>query len=261
MSGPGRPGPRFRLLAITPPTGPVPADMPERWLAAGAAAVDLAVLLREPGRAARELLAGDGRLAPLRRRCHARGIPTLLSLAPDELHDLPELADIAGLHLRGDPDPEALARLTDIAGLHLRGDPDPEALTRLTAPAPGLRDRPLLRGRSCHGAPRGEHTRVDYTLFAPVFAPTTAQPGRPLGSKIPAGLAALRAWADEPGAVIFALGGVTPQTAAACLAAGARGLAGIGVFFGEPSRVEQDVAALRELVAARDRHVEPVSPR
>ena len=60
---------------------------------------------------------------------------------------------------------------------------------------------------------------------------------------------------------MFALGGVGPATAAACLDAGARGLAGIGVFFGPPAQVEQDVAALREIVAARDRHVEPVSPR
>lgn len=230
---------RFRLLAITPPTGPVPGDILLRWLTpARGEAPDLAVLLREPGRGPAELLASD-RLADLRRRCREHGIPQLLSIDPGA--PLPPLPpDIAGLHLRGDPDLAHLAR----ARARLPADP---------AGPPVPRD--ILLGRSCHGAPQPGHTEVDYTLLAPIFAPSTG------AGKTPVGLAALRAWTRAPGATIFALGGISPATAAACLAAGAHGLAGIGVFFGEPAQVEQDVAALRDLVAAHPRHVEPLPPR
>ena len=214
----------FRLLAITPPTGPVPGDMPDRWFA-GHDSVGLAVLLREPGLSPIALLSSD-RLAALRRRCRERAIPLLLSIDPDT--SLPPLPpDIAGLHLRRDP---TLAQLAAVP-----------------------RDS-LLLGRSCHGAPQPGHELVDYTLFAPVFPPLSSH-------KPPAGLPALRAWTTSPGATVIALGGITPTTAPACLAAGAHGLAGIGVFFGEPAQVEQDVAALRDLVAAHARHVEPLPPR
>ena len=229
----------FRLLAVTPPTGPVPADSLAAWCGVRA---DLAVLLREPGRRAAEVLAAEGRLAGLRRECRTAGVPMLLSVDQEDLAGLVTLPD-------------------DLAGVHLRGDPDPAALMAARARIGRLRPAGAWLGRSCHGAPQPGHGQVDYTLFAPVFAPTTAQPGKPIGSKIPAGLAALTEWARAPGACVFALGGVGPVTAAACLAAGARGLAGIGVFFGEPGRVAQDVAALREIIAAHDRHVEPVSPR
>lgn len=229
----------FRLLAITPPTGPVPADSIAAWCGVRA---ELAVLLREPGRRAAEVLAADGRLAGLRSECQAAGVPMLLSVDPEDLAGLATLPN-------------------DLAGVHLRGDPDPAALTAARARLGRLLPAGAWLGRSCHGPPQPGHEQVDYTLFAPVFAPTTAQPGKPIGSKIPAGLAALAGWAEAPAACIFALGGVGPKTAAACLAAGARGLAGIGVFFGEPGRVAQDVSALREILAAHDRHVEPVSPR
>lgn len=217
--------PRFRLLAITPPTGPVPGDILDAWLAADAHTVGLAVLLRDPTLAPADLLASD-RLAPLRRRCRDHAVPLLLSIDPDA--PLPPIPpDIAGLHLRRDP---TLAQLAAVP-----------------------RDS-LLLGRSCHGAPQPGHAQVDYTLLAPIFPPLTSR-------KPPAGLPALRAWTRDPAATIFALGGVTPATAPACLAAGAHGLAGIGVFFGEPAQVEQDVAALRDLVAAHARHVEPLPPR
>jgi len=231
-----------RLLAITPPAGPVSAASPDAWGGHDALA-ELAVLLREPGRPAAELLAPDARLAPLRRRCRAAGVPLLLSVDLAELAALPELPD-------------------DLAGVQLRGDPDLATLRAARRELERLRPGPrVCLGRSCHGAPQPGHELVDYTVFAPVFAPTTAQPGRAPGSKIPAGLAALAAWAAAPGARVHALGGVGPATAAACLRAGARGLAGIGVFFGEPGRVAQDVAALREILAAHDPHVEPLSPR
>jgi|GEM_PF-1656412 len=270
--------PPFRLLAITPPVGPVPADLVTRWLAAGR--LDIALLLREPGTPAAEILAADGRLAAIRRACLAHGVPVLLSIGPTEL-DLPRPSDIAGLHLRGDPD---LALLTHARPVPSDSPPHAPHQPVPSDSPPGARMQPVPSdsppraprqpvpsdsppgsgpwlGRSCHGDPQPGHDLVDYTLFAPVFAPTTAQPGRPSGSKIPAGLVALRAWTAAAGAVVYALGGISPANAAACLAAGAHGLAGIGVFFGQPGQVAQDVAALREIVAASDRHVEPVSPR
>jgi len=254
--------PPFRLLAITPPEGPVPADTVSRWLGS-----DIALLLREPGTPAAQLLADHHRLAPLRRACIEAGIPVLLSLAPHEL-DLPlpsfKRHNIAGLHLRGDPDLATLTRARALLARSVAPDsPGPaDASPRAASPdSPAALSAGPWLGRSCHGLAQPGDALVDYTLFAPVFTPTTAQPGRPLGSKIPAGLAALQAWTAGPGAVVFALGGVTPATAASCLAVGVWGLAGIGVFFGEPGQVEQDVAALRELLAASDRHVEPVSPR
>ena len=222
----------FRLLAITPPAGPVPGDILDRWLAADATAVGLAVLLREPGRSPAQLLASD-RLAALRRRCRDHAIPILLSVDP-------------GLPLPTLP--------PDITGLHLRGDPTLAQLAAHSHRAPVPRDS-LWLGRSCHGAPAPGHDLVDYTLFAPVFPPRTGV------GKSAVGLPALQAWTAARGATIFALGGISPATAPACLAAGAHGLAGIGVFFGEPAQVEQDVAALRDLVAASARHVEPLPPR
>ncbi|HEY8378966.1 MAG TPA: thiamine phosphate synthase [Nannocystis sp.] len=222
----------FRLLAITPPTGPVDPGLVDRWQAV-APGVPLAVLLREPGAAPPVVLDPSGRLGPLARRCRDRAIPLLLSL------------DLAHLDL-------ALAA-PGLAGLHLRGDPPPARLPDLRRRVPGL------FGRACHGAPQPGHEHVDYTLLAPIFPPTTAQPGLPLGSKKPIGLDGLRAWTADPRAVVVALGGIGPATAAACLAAGAAALAGIGVFFGPPDRVEQDVAALGEQLRAA--HVLPPPPR
>ncbi|WAS89644.1 thiamine phosphate synthase [Nannocystis punicea] len=222
--------PPFHLLAITPPTGPVDPELVARWRV-GAGERALAVLLREPGAAPEALLDPAGRLAPLVRRCRDRAIPLLLAVDP-------------GLAVRA-------AALPGIDGLHLRGDPSLACLAELRARLPGL------LGRAVHGEPQPGHHLVDYTLVAPIFAPTTAQPGAPLGSKRPIGLAGLRAWTADPAACVVALGGVGPGTAGDCLVAGARALAGIGVFFGPLERVEQDVAALSEQL--RVAHV--LSPR
>lgn len=207
----------FDLLAITPPTGPVDPDLVDRWIAAGAGP-RLHVLLREPGAVPTGLVAPNGRLGAFLERCRRRGLRFLISV---------------------DANCGCASHLTqEAAGVHVRGDPSAAVLAAL---------RPQLRGllgRSCHGAPQPGHALVDYTLLAPIFAPTTAQPGLPLGSKRPIGLAGLRAWTADPAARIVALGGIDPNNAGDCVAAGAVALAGIGVFFGEPDRVEQDVAAL-----------------
>lgn len=60
---------------------------------------------------------------------------------------------------------------------------------------------------------------ADYILFSPVF-PTSSKPGHP-----GAGLDALRACCIATPGPVFALGGVMPERVAACLDAGAHGVA------------------------------------
>ena len=138
---------RFRLLAITPPTGPVPGDILLRWLTpARGEAPDLAVLLREPGRGPAELLASD-RLADLRRRCREHGIPQLLSIDPGA--PLPPLPpDIAGLHLRGDPDLAARGRvLQRVVEQVVEDDPQAAPIGAHGAkPLPSATERSVLPG-------------------------------------------------------------------------------------------------------------------
>lgn len=82
-----------------------------------------------------------------------------------------------------------------------------------------------LVGRSCHcSAELSRLTIEDYVTLSPVFR-TASKPGYgpPLGL---AGLGALRQRADRP---VLALGGIeTPTQVAACLAAGAAGVAVMG---------------------------------
>ncbi|MEZ4384339.1 MAG: thiamine phosphate synthase [Nannocystaceae bacterium] len=231
------PRPPLRLLAITPPQGSVDAALVDTW--GPARRVGLGLLLREPAAPLVELLSAidRGRLRAVHRRAVSLGIPLLASLDAGEIERaLPQL------------------RALDLAGVQLRGDPSPEALAQARAALPTA----ALLGRSCHGLPSAAsaagHELVDYTCLAPIFAPSTAQPGV---HKRAIGLDPLRRWADPPSATILALGGVGPQTADACLDAGAAGLAGIGLFFGDPARVGEDVAAV---VASLDRHARDVRP-
>lgn len=78
-------------------------------------------------------------------------------------------------------------------------------------------------GFSAHdraGAEAALAAGADYVLLSPIF-PTTSKPYAPA-----IGLEALRACADALGdAPVYALGGITPDNAAACLEAGAYGVA------------------------------------
>jgi thiamine monophosphate synthase len=224
--------PRFRLLAITPPSGPVDPGLLEAWRAAET--VGLAVLLREPGCEPARLVSDDHRLASLREACTRAGVPWLVSVDPEALDSLEAVRGVPGL-----------------AGIQLRGDPTldtvDEARRRL---GPGL-----VIGRSCHGAPVPMGERVSYSVLAPIFAPRTASPTAESGpgpGKQAVGLGPLRAFsAVEPR--VFALGGVGPRNAAACIRAGAYGLAAIRSFFGPPDEVADDVARLvRALTEPRE---------
>jgi thiamine-phosphate pyrophosphorylase len=85
---------------------------------------------------------------------------------------------------------------------------------------------------SCHSLADVEAAKAagaDVGLFGPIFGKTVD------GVEVvaPAGLEALRAACVAAGKdlPLFALGGVTDENAAACLAAGASGVAGIRMFF------------------------------
>lgn len=220
-----------RLLAITPPSALAPAIDPglvDAWLGAGAGEVGLAVLLREPRAAVEDILA-DRRLWPLREALARAGVPALVSVDPrrssaTELGERLATDDLAlaGVQLRGDPSADLVARWREVLG-----------------PTP-------LIARSVHGREPSEAPAASYTCLAPIFAPQTRLPGE---RKPAIGLDSLRRWAAAcPN--LFALGGISPATAPACLAAGAHGLAGIRLFFGRNAEAGHNVAALVEALAS-----------
>lgn len=67
---------------------------------------------------------------------------------------------------------------------------------------------------------------ADYLLVAPVFTPMS----KPADSRPTLGLAGLANIAAATATPVLALGGISPQNASSCIAAGAAGIAGIGFF-------------------------------
>ncbi|MCX4245617.1 thiamine phosphate synthase [Paraliomyxa miuraensis] len=217
----GRRGPR--LLAITPPAGPVDPGVVSAWDAGRA--VGMAVLLREPGTPPGVLVGADHRLTPLRLACARAGVPCLLSVDAAMLAELGVAVGASG-----------------VMGVQLRGDPSARTLERARRALP----EGWLLGRSCHGAPAPMGERVDYSVLAPIFEPRTASP-TPGSGKRAVGLDPLRAFAAvEPH--VLALGGITPERARACIEAGAFGVAGIAGFFGPLATVADNVGRLAHAV-------------
>lgn len=223
----------FRLLAITPPVGEVDPGLVRAWEAARS--VGLAVLLREPGVGPCALVSEGHRLGALRRACGDAEVPCLVSVDASAVDELAA----------------ALDATEDLAGAQVRGDPDEAALDAVRAVLGP--DRRL--GRSCHGRPTAMGPRVDYSVFAPVFAPRTTSP-LPGPGKVPVGLDPLRDLTARERHV-FALGGVTVATARACVGAGAYGLASIRSFFGPADEVRDNVARLVDALAEPARDAPP----
>jgi thiamine-phosphate pyrophosphorylase len=141
---------------------------------------------------------------------------------------------------------------TDVAlaagadGVHLRVEDVAPHEVRLMMeicghrPCPSTTDH-FLVAASCHSQEeviRAESEAVDFAVFAPVFGKSNA-PGVQ-----PTGIDALRE-ACRAKIRVLALGGVTLENAAACLKAGAAGVAGIRLF--QENKIEDVVHALRAL--------------
>lgn len=152
----------------------------------------------------------------------------LLALARTAMTVLRE--DPAGrtrLLLNGRPD---LALAASADGVHLTANPGeltPVQVRQIFARA-GRAD--CLVSVSCHSLDevlRARANAADLVLFGPVFEKSIAGEVLVQGLGLPALAAACEAAAGIP---VLALGGVTPETLPACLAAGAAGVAAIRLF-------------------------------
>lgn len=130
-------------------------------------------------------------------------------------------------------------------GVHLSGSSLPVAnvVEWLRKEAAHLRvAQDFLVGRSCHSlgeAQRAESQGASYIVFGPVFStPSKVQYGAPQGVER---LAEVCSAVHIP---VLAIGGVTVETAAQCLRAGAAGIAAIRLFQ-KSSAVKEIVMELR----------------
>ena len=135
--------------------------------------------------------------------------------------------------LHGDPD-LALAAGTD--GIHLPDGADVAAARRRLGPG-------ALVGQSAHdaeGIRRAAAGGADYVTLSPVF-PSPSKPGYgpPVGAE---GLRQLVAGASIP---VIALGGVESGNIGSCLAAGAGGVAVMGVLMRTPDSLSDLLKALK----------------
>ena len=97
------------------------------------------------------------------------------------------------------------------------------------SPAARFWRRPgFLVGVSCHSVDdvrNAETEGADYAVFGPVFAPLSKS-----ASLDPSGVEGLARAAKAVRIPVLALGGVTRENSAACISAGAAGVAGISIF-------------------------------
>jgi thiamine-phosphate pyrophosphorylase len=104
------------------------------------------------------------------------------------------------------------------AGVHLRA--------RSISPARVKALQPMIVTVACHDlSDPALIDGADFALLAPIFPPLSKDADRP-----PLGLTALAEFTRATPVPVIALGGVTPENAPACLAAGAIGIAGITLF-------------------------------
>lgn len=105
-------------------------------------------------------------------------------------------------------------------GVHLPAGDVPAARWRARTP-PGFR-----LGVSCHTLAELRRAEgADYVVFGPVFAPLSKS-----SELTPRGLAGLARAARASAIPVLAVGGITEANAAACVQAGAAGIAAISLF-------------------------------
>jgi len=167
----------------------------ESWLGEAIDAVDL-IQIREGDLDGRELASLAGRIARRTRGTRTRVV----------VNDRADVALAAGAD-----------------GVHLRADgPDVERVRALGAPD-------WIVGRSVHRQDEVRaHGSADYLLFGTVFP----SPSKPSGTPAQ-GTSALAEAARSTDRPVMAIGGITPARAAACVAAGAAGIAAISLFLPE----------------------------
>lgn len=169
-----------------------------RVAAAARAGVHL-VQIRQPARDARSLIRLVDRAMAAVRGTRARVL----------VNDRVDVAVAAGAH-----------------GVHLRANSMPAARVRTIVPPA------FIIGRSVHSA--DETTRVtsdgsiDYLIFGTVF-PTASKPGATV-----TGLGGLAASCHATSVPVLAVGGMRPDRLAGVAAAGAAGIAAIGLFADPP---------------------------
>src|SRR5205085_9319400 len=150
------------------------------------------------------------------------------------LADLVELGRPFGAVVMAHEDIDAVEAVS-AGGVHLPAGSDPAAARRRLP-------RGLI-GVSAHSALEAAaqlRAGADYVTLSPIFL-TDSTPGYGPAH----GLDALAAAAAKAPGPIVALGGITPHNAAACLAAGARGVA----VMGEIMRAADPEATIRQLLA------------
>lgn len=130
-----------------------------------------------------------------------------------------------------------VARLTGAAGVHLPGDGIRADRVRELGAA-------WLIGRSIHGedVPIDE-AACDYLFFGTVY------PSVSKGMASGAGIEALGRAVARSRLPVVAIGGINPERARKCVAAGAHGVAAIGAFLpqaGRPSQLHSVVEAFRD---------------
>ena len=112
-----------------------------------------------------------------------------------------------------------VAAASGAAGVHLPSRAMSAARVRSIGPT-------WIIGRAMHvGADPDVAAATDYLMFGTVFESESKGPGGPV-----AGVEALAAAVRAVGRPVVAIGGITPERAARCVAAGASGVAAIGVF-------------------------------
>jgi len=128
--------------------------------------------------------------------------------------------------------PAQLALDAGADGVHLHANAGPAAVQAATQ-AYTRAGRDVVISAACHSPEEiRQAAGATLLLFSPVFEKVTGQ-----GMSRGQGIAALRAAVDQAQPVpVLALGGVTEKNAAACVQAGAAGIAAIRLFLGDAWR-------------------------